>query len=111
MRRQHKNHRFNKNHDKIKISYATYTHRYWWSWKQEYIDSELFVVCGYLRHIKTTNERRQNAAHADEYGPELVRGKRRGRNLPDAWEDISLNTWGQRKCWKHNSKRRKQYKS
>lgn len=58
--------------------------------------------CG-LRHMKTTNERRQNCA------PELkefVRAKRNKGNLPNAWDDI-FRPYS--KCWKDCTKKRKQW--
>jgi hypothetical protein len=68
----------------------------------------------YFRGIRTANEYRQNAAHVAEYEPEygaLVRGSRRGYNLPSAWDDKPNSVWHSRKSWKHNSKRRHQWKS
>lgn len=57
-----------------------------------------------LRSIRTTQEKRANAAmRADsrelfeQYGTAargaMPRGKRRGHQLPDAWDDIPLGVW------------------
>lgn len=62
---------------------------------------------------RTTNEKRWNEAHDDEYGAEYgvwTRKSRTGRNLPSLWEDPGNASWNTRKSWKHNSKRRKQWK-
>ena len=62
---------------------------------------------GYHRYVRTKNEQTANDAHMDEYGQEMVRGKR--RYLPTSWDDVSTSYWGCRRSWKHNSKRRKQW--
>lgn len=41
--------------------------------------------CKYFRNIRTMNERRQ-VADPTMYG--YARAKRRGHNLPNAWDDI-----------------------
>ncbi len=64
----------------------------------------------YFRPIRTYAEARTNVGHADEYGPGIVRWKRTGRLLPDAWWDLPNGSWATDKSWKHNSKRRKQWK-
>lgn len=65
------------------------------------------IVAGYFRSVNTKNEQTANDAHMDEYGQEMVRGKR--RYLPTAWDDVQSSYWGCRRSWKHNSKRRKQW--
>ena len=64
----------------------------------------------YFRGVRTANEFRQNAGHVAEYGTEFVRGSRRGRNLPSSWDDRPNSRWHTRKNWKHNSKRKHQWK-
>lgn len=64
---------------------------------------------GYFRRILTTAERRANAGCDAEYGQGFVRGARRGHNLPNSWDDVNCGAYGLRACWKHNSKRRKQW--
>jgi hypothetical protein len=64
----------------------------------------------HYRSVKTMNETRQNSAHRSEYGPGLVRPSRGGRNLPNEWDDLPNSRWQTRKSWKHNSKRRHQWK-
>lgn len=63
----------------------------------------------YYRHPKTHGEIKQACAHADEYGEQIVRAKRRYNNVPDAWDEYCSDVWGTQKSWKHNSKRRKQW--
>lgn len=65
----------------------------------------------HYRRIRTTQERRMAIAHMDEYGAQMVRGKRRARTLPNAWDDYSSNVWDLKESWKHHSKRNKQYKT
>lgn len=53
------------------------------------------------KRIHTTPERRWNIAHVNEYGEELVRGRR--RHLPDTWDDyirINQKSWKQKKIRK-----------
>lgn len=64
----------------------------------------------YWRGVRTTNEIRQNAAHIAEYGETFVRGKRRRYNIPTSWDDRPNSQWDTRKSWKHNSKRKHQWK-
>lgn len=63
----------------------------------------------YYRHPRTHGEIKQACAHADEYGEQIVRAKRRYKNVPDAWDDYCSNVYRTEKSWKHNSKRRKQW--
>ena len=56
---------------------------------------------GYIRHMKTTQELRQNA---DVEYEEFVRPKR--RKLPTCWDDIPR---GLQRSWKKQSKKRKQW--
>ena len=68
----------------------------WWSW--------------HYRSVKTMNEIRQNHAHENEYGSGLVRPARTGYSLPSDWDDLPNSRWHTHKSWKHNSKRRHQWK-
>lgn len=43
-----------------------------------------------------------------EDGEPQARGKQ--RNLPNSWDDLTCNVWRQTKSWKHNSKRKSQWK-
>ena len=64
---------------------------------------------GYKR-IHTTPERRWNIAHVNEYGEELVRGRR--RHLPNTWDDyirINERSWKQKKIKKQWMKRLKKH--
>jgi len=62
-----------------------------------------------FQRIKTTSERRWNIAHVNEYGQELVRGRR--RHLPNTWDDyvrVYQRNWKQKKVkkqWMKNFKR------
>ena len=91
------------NVNKLKMHYSVVPNPDWWS---EY--DEMWCS-SYHRRIKTTQEHRMNEAHMSEYGDEMVRGKRRYRQLPNSWDDVPTGIWDGRKCWKHNSKRRKQW--
>lgn len=113
--RRYKIHNFRRknNRDKIKSSYHETKHWYHpgnWATNRDPCEYFTIQVVGYGRHPKTTNERRQNAAHCEEYGEWVVRGKRRGYNLPTSWEDRPLGVWKLKASWKHKSKRSKQYK-
>ena len=61
---------------------------------------------GYYRRVRTLQERRLNMAAMDEYGPEIVRGRRRDRNLPTAWDDIGRSN---ERGWKAQGKGRKNW--
>ncbi len=75
------------------------------------VDFDEMWMRSYYRRIRTTQERRMAVAHMDEYGAQMVRGKRRVRTLPNAWDDYSSNVWDLKNSWKHNSKRGQQYKT
>ena len=63
-----------------------------------------------LLGIHTTPERRWNIAHVNEYGEELVRGRR--RHLPNTWDDyirINERSWKQKKIKKQWMKRLKKH--
>ena len=94
---------------KIKTNYARVMvpANSWGHWCREaYYDNP---IRGCYRQINTYNEVRANAAHADEYGDEMIRGRRRGRNLPNAYDDPMCSAWDAEWSWKHHSKRRKQW--
>jgi hypothetical protein len=65
---------------------------------------------GYFRRISTTAERRANLGCDADYGQGFVRGARSYRNIPNSWDDVNCGAYGLSACWKHNSKRRKQWK-
>lgn len=101
-----------KNPNKIKRGYY---YAYSWddyNWGNYHKD---YVVGGYHRTFSTTPERRRNAADVDDYGEEygqnIVRGRRRGHNLPDAYDDYPNSVNDTIKSWKHHSKRKKQWKA
>lgn len=66
-------------------------------------------VLGYGKRVATMNEKKASEGHIDEYGDGIVRGSRRPRQLPDAWDDKPIAMWDTMYSWKHNSKRRKQW--
>lgn len=66
-------------------------------------------IRGYYRHPKTHSEMKIAAAHVNEYGESIVRGKRRVCNLPDSWDDLQNGSYRSELSWKHHSKRRKQW--
>lgn len=88
---------------KIKTSWGT----------SEYVDRDGEVQynygSSYFRKVNTKNEMTQNLAHENEYGQEFIRGRRRGRNLPNSWDDVHSSYWGCRRSWKHHSKRKSQW--
>jgi hypothetical protein len=65
----------------------------------------------WYRKFSTANEHRQNEACIADHGEILVRPKRRRGNLPTSWDDLPNSAWDTRKSWKHNSKRRHQWKN
>lgn len=73
----------------------------------KYGDVDYTYAHSHFRSVATKNEQTQNVAHMDEYGYEMVRGRR--RKLVSSWDDVSSSYWGCRRSWKHNSKRRKQW--
>lgn len=94
------------NPDKIKRGYYCYG---WWWEDRDYYEFP-YIAYGSYRRIRTMNEKRQNAYHVDDYGDSAVRGRRRGHNLPDSWDDPMSGVHYTIKSWKHHSKRRKQWK-
>lgn len=67
---------------------------------------------GYVRHPRTTQERRWTHAWDDEQDEHIlcrvrVRSSRSDRHLPDEWDDICSHN---DKSWKTQSKRRHQWK-
>lgn len=88
---------------KIKTNWAT----------TEYVDRDGEVQYNYgtshFRNVNTKNEMTQNLAHENEYGQEFIRGRRRGRNLPNSWDDVPSSYWDCRRSWKHHSKRKHQW--
>ena len=59
-----------------------------------------------IRYMHTTQEHRQNIADIEEHGIHMVRGARRGRNLPTAYDDFWRDN---SRSWKDQSKARKQW--
>ena len=57
----------------------------------------------FYKYPKTIQEKSQSFAY-----PDLVRAKRRARNLPNAWKDVPRTDAGDH-CWKRNKKRLKQW--
>jgi hypothetical protein len=100
--------RYEKNNtDKIKQGYF-HAYTYDNSFQPDYVD---WRIGGCYRNIASTNERRQTCGHVAEHGDNITRGRRRGTNLPNAWDDEARNTsWDTASSWKHNSRRRHQWK-
>lgn len=61
----------------------------------------------YTHSVRVKNEQTANEAHSEEYGANLIRGKR--SSLPNPWDGKPSSFSGCRRSWKHNSKRRKQW--
>lgn len=57
----------------------------------------------YLRKIKTTQEKRYSCD--PEHKP-YIRGKRTCRNLPEAWDDIPVSLYLNKRSWKRIKKRK-----
>lgn len=66
-------------------------------------------VWSYYRSPRTHGEIKQACAHADEYGEQIVRAKRRYHSIPNARDELRSDVYSTQKSWKHNSKRRKQW--
>lgn len=103
-----------KRKNKVKWFYHSYyrSSGFYNFWGVTWIDSEAWtwnMPC--FRAIKTYPERRAACLTEEEkeYGVR-VRGRRQGHALPDAYDDICISAWSTQKSWKHNSKRRKQWK-
>jgi len=62
----------------------------------------------YFRSVKTLQERRLAVNVLKEEGEPEFRGRR--RILPSSYDDVDKGVWDTHKSWKHNSKRRKQWK-
>ena len=94
------------NPNKIKSGYHNGS---WWDddYKLYHYDH---VTSGWYRAIRTHGERKRNAADVAEYGHTIVRGKRRGTNLPTSWDDERNATCEHLNSWKNHSKRRHQWK-
>jgi len=90
--------------NKIKHSYSVVKTKYAYG-----SDRIMMRLIGYTRNVATLNEKKQNEAHCLEYGEVMVRARR--RNLPDSWSDIRISGRNCDTSWKHNSKRRKQWKA
>lgn len=87
----------------------TYANRVDWRkrWNRKYDCGHKKGAYGWIRHMRTMQERRW--AHAwdnEEFAPR-VRAKRQGHHLPSNWDDY----WaGAQKSWKRQSKRKHQWK-
>ena len=61
------------------------------------------------RHIRTTNELRQNECAIADGHKQYVRKARCKGNIPTWYDDVRSSEWRD-KSWKASTKRRKQYK-
>ena len=92
-------------------------HRYyrarsiWFRGPNEFEDEPWTWNLRCFRAISTTQERRYSCLMEDEkeYGIR-VRGRRQGHSLPEAWDDYTSSACYAYKSWKHNSKRKTQWK-
>lgn len=66
---------------------------------------------GYMfRSFSTKQERSQAQLHKIEYAGYKIKFRPcRSSTLIDSWEDVTCTMYYVKKCWKHNSKRRKQF--
>lgn len=89
----------NNNVNRIKDSYQTaYSH----------YSGYAYPLHSGNRTIKTFQSLKYCENVCVEDGEPEFRGKR--KNLPHSWDDIQNDIYSTRKSWKHNSKRRKQWK-
>lgn len=94
------------NVNQIKSSYVTYERFY--NYCNEYAHS--FHKLKHHRAVRTIAARRSAAnVIVDEDEPKF-RASRSGYNLPSSYDDVSVGVYYNFKSWKHNSKRRKQWK-
>lgn len=93
------------NPNKIKPSYTFEAD--WSDYSQEmtYVNARI----GYFQRITTYQIHRLVANVLKEEGEPEFRGK--VRNTPNSWDDKSNGIYDTYKSWKHNSKRRKQWKA
>lgn len=97
-----------KRKNKLKLQYHN-TDCWYSSWTNDFYYS--CPAAYYFRPIRTTNERRAYFLTEDERDAGVkLRASRSIASLPDSWEDIYPSTHDVKKSWKHNSKRRKQWK-
>lgn len=94
------------NPNKIKRGYHNGS---WWDEDDKQYEFE-FITGGWFRSFCTMQERRRNSADVADWGAEIVRGRRRGHNLPDAWDDYQNAASRSVNSWKTHSKRRHQWK-
>lgn len=91
------------NKDKIKAAYNTKVYHSNYDDRKGY-----YCTTRSIARVKTQAEHRKIAGvEKEDFEPEF-RGKR--RNLPNAWDDKKVGIFYNYKSWKHNSKRRKQWK-
>ena len=94
----------NNNVDKIKKSHARKIKHS--SWIGEFYYTR--VIRGSHRRVHTRQIYRNVAGVLKDEGEPVFRGKQ--CNLPTYWDDLPLGVWKSFKSWKHNSKRKKQWK-
>lgn len=95
---------------KIKHSYRTVPYMQWRHGLDKPYICYTFPELSYFRKPSTMKEMRKACADIEEYGQNIVRAKRNHKNLPNSYDDIYCNIHDTKKSWKHNSKRRKQWK-
>lgn len=82
---------------------------YYSIWFKEYWLSSKSMYC--CRPIRTKQERTKYIQTEDEkYYKVKYRAKRSVRGLPSNWDDIWTGANDVKKSWKHNSKRKRQWK-
>jgi len=63
---------------------------------------------GWLRNMKTTQERRMSFCDQCKEYNIVIRGKRTKRMLPNAWDDYPISN--NQKGWKYLTKQKNQYR-
>jgi len=74
-----------------------------------YGDGYTSKVIGSYCHPGSMKEKRDTEGHINEYGPKMVRGRRKPIHLRDSYDDKPISVWKTINSWKHHSKRRKQW--
>lgn len=82
-----------------------------WGFIEDYNHHNEVRYCNRVRkRPHTQSERRANAGCVKEHGEGMVRGKRRYMNIPNSWDFYDGGFYDTMPSWKHNSRRRKQWK-
>lgn len=80
------------------------------SYLRYFITYRPYLRNSWFRRFSTKQEKSCSLLHEIEYAEYGFKVRvRRGKNLPDSWDDLSSSVNYGVKGWKHNSKRKHQY--